>query len=81
VLPSIRKQGRYMVARAQHVEKGDTLKQGTPTTSGIQLMLFINESGLYSLILSSKMAPVSPFSAKSQRTKTESQPFQYGKTL
>jgi hypothetical protein len=68
-------------ALAQHVEKGDTLKQGTPTTSGIQLMLFINESGLYSLILSSKLDPVSPFSAKSQRTKTESQPFQYGKTL
>ena len=42
-------------ALAQHVEKGDTLKQGTPTTSGIQLMLFINESGLYSLILSSKL--------------------------
>ena len=40
---------------AQHVEKGDTLKQGTPTTSGIQQMLFINESGLYSLILSSKL--------------------------
>ena len=33
-------------ALAQHVEKGDTLKQGTPTTSGIQQMLFINESGL-----------------------------------
>lgn len=42
-------------ALAQHVEKGDTLKQGTPTTSGIQQMLFINESGLYSLILSSKL--------------------------
>ena len=28
-------------ALAQHVEKGDTLKQGTPTTSGIQLMLFV----------------------------------------
>ena len=40
---------------AQHVEKGDTLKQGTPTTSGIQMMTFINESGLYSLILSSKL--------------------------
>ena len=42
-------------ALAQHVEKEDTLKQGTPTTSGIQLMLFINESGLYSHILSSKL--------------------------
>ena len=42
-------------ALAQHVEKGDTLKQGTPTTSGIQMMTFINESGLYSLILGSKL--------------------------
>lgn len=47
--------GRGFLRLAQHVEKGDTLKQGTPTTSGIQLMLFINESGLYSLILSSKL--------------------------
>ena len=30
-------------------------KTGYSTTSGIQLMLFINESGLYSLILSSKL--------------------------
>ena len=28
-------------ALAQHVEKGDTLKQGTPTTSGNHLMLFV----------------------------------------
>ena len=48
-------------ALAQHVEKGDTLKQGTPTTSGIQLMLFINESGLYSLILCSKLESAKRF--------------------
>ena len=39
----------------RHVEEGDGTKRPTPTTSGIQLMLFINESGLYSLILSSKL--------------------------
>ena len=40
---------------AMHVEKGDALKQGTPTTSGVQTMLYVNESGLYALILSSKL--------------------------
>ena len=39
----------------RHVEEGDGTKRPTPTTSGIQQMLFINESGLYSLILSSKL--------------------------
>ena len=39
----------------QHVDKGDALKQGTPTISGIQQMLYVNESGLYALILSSKL--------------------------
>ena len=42
-------------AIAMHVEKGDALKQGTPTTSGVQTMLYVNESGLYALILSSKL--------------------------
>ena len=42
-------------AIAQHVDEGDALKQGTPTTSGVQMMLYVNESGLYSLILSSKL--------------------------
>ena len=48
----------YKLARKallDHVEEGDVLKWNTPTTSGIQQMLFINESGLYSLILSSKL--------------------------
>lgn len=39
----------------RHVEEGDGTKRPTPTTSGIQQMLFINESGLYSLIFSSKL--------------------------
>ncbi|MBR5541436.1 MAG: phage antirepressor KilAC domain-containing protein [Bacteroides sp.] len=38
-----------------HVEPEDAVKRSTPTTSGNQLMTFINESGLYSLILSSKL--------------------------
>ena len=42
-------------AIAQHVDEGDALKQGTPTTSGVQMMLYVNESGLYALILSSKL--------------------------
>ena len=39
----------------RHVEEGDGTKRPTPTTSGIQQMLFINESGLYALILGSKL--------------------------
>ena len=39
----------------RHVEEGDGTKRPTPTTSGIQQMLFINESGVYSLILGSKL--------------------------
>ena len=38
-----------------HVEPEDAVKRSTPTTSGNQLMTYINESGLYSLILSSKL--------------------------
>ena len=38
-----------------HVDEGDVLKRNTPTTSGNQMMLYVNESGLYSLILSSKL--------------------------
>ena len=35
----------------RHVEDEDVAKHDTPTTSGIQQMLYVNESGLYSLIL------------------------------
>ena len=39
----------------RHVDDEDGMKRPTPTTSGIQQMLYVNESGLYSLILSSKL--------------------------
>ena len=42
-------------AIAQHVDKKDALKQGTPTTGGNQMMLYVKESGLYALILASKL--------------------------
>ena len=45
----------------RHVEEGDGTKRPTPTTSGIQQMLFINESGLYSLILGSKLESARKF--------------------
>ena len=38
-------------AIAKLVDEGDVTKRYTPTTSGDQLMTFINESGLYALIL------------------------------
>lgn len=47
--------GNSREAIRKHVEKGDVVKRDTPTTSGIQLMTFINESGLYGLILGSKL--------------------------
>ena len=40
-------------AIAQHVDEEGALKQGTLTNRGDQLMLYVNESGLYSLILGS----------------------------
>ena len=48
----------YKLARKavqDHDDKGDVLKRNTPTTSGVQTMLYVNESGLYSLVLSSKL--------------------------
>ena len=54
----------YKLARKavqDHVDKGDVLKWNTPTTSGNQLMTYINESGLYSLILSSKLESAKRF--------------------
>ena len=45
----------------RHVEEGDGTKRPTPTTSGIQQMLFINESGLYSLIIGSKLESARKF--------------------
>ena len=54
----------YKLARKavqDHVDKRDVLKWNTPTTSGNQLMTYINESGLYSLILSSKLESAKRF--------------------
>ena len=54
----------YKLARKavqDHVDEGDVLKWNTPTTSGVQMMLYVNESGLYSLILSSKLESAKRF--------------------
>ena len=45
-------------AIAQHVDKEDVLKWNTPTTSGIQQMLYVNESGLYALILGAELSQI-----------------------
>lgn len=42
-------------AIAKHCDEGDVAKRDTPTTSGIQMMTFVNESGLYALIFGSKL--------------------------
>lgn len=48
-------------AIATHVDEDDALKQGILTTQGIQEMVVINESGLYSLILGSKLPNAKKF--------------------
>ena len=48
-------------AIALHVDEEDALKQGIPTSGGTQDMIIINESGLYSLILSSKLPQAKEF--------------------
>ena len=35
----------------RHVELEDVVKRDTPTASGAQMMLYVNESGLYALIM------------------------------
>ena len=47
--------GNNREAMRKHVEAEDVTKRDTPTTSGNQMMLYVNESGLYALILSSKL--------------------------
>lgn len=44
-----------------NVDKEDALKQGTPTAGGIQDLLYINESGLYSLMFGSKLDSAKKF--------------------
>ena len=48
-------------AIATHVDEDDALKQGILTTQSIQEMVVINESGLYSLILGSKLPNTKKF--------------------
>ena len=48
-------------AIAQLVDEGDVTKRYTPTSSGDQLMTYINESGLYSLIRFSKLESAKRF--------------------
>lgn len=49
-------------ALATHVDKDDSLKQGLTDSMGrIQETIIINESGLYSLILSSKFPNAKKF--------------------
>jgi anti-repressor protein len=45
--------GRDAISR--HCDEGDVVKRDTPTSSGIQTMSFVNESGLYALIFESKL--------------------------
>ena len=44
-----------------HCDEGDITKRYTPTTSGDQLMTFINESGMYALIFGSKLSTAKQF--------------------
>lgn len=48
-------------AIAKYVDKKDTLKWGILSNGGIQQTTIINESGLYSLILSSKLERAKKF--------------------
>ena len=48
-------------AVADHCEEGDVTKRDTPTTSGIQSMTYVNESGLYALIFGSKLETAKRF--------------------
>ncbi|MCM1296832.1 MAG: phage antirepressor KilAC domain-containing protein [Muribaculaceae bacterium] len=48
-------------AIVDHVEEGDVTKRYTPTKSGYQLMTYVNESGLYTLIFGSKLNSAKQF--------------------
>lgn len=48
-------------AISKHVDEGDVAKCDTPTASGIQPMTYVNESGLYALIFSSKQPNAKAF--------------------
>lgn len=48
-------------AIADHCDEGDVTKRDTPTSSGVQVMSFVNESGLYALIFGSKLESAKQF--------------------
>ena len=48
-------------AIADHCDEGDVTKRDTPTSSGVQSMTFVNESGMYSLIFGSKLESAKQF--------------------
>ena len=48
-------------AVAKHCDEGDVAKCDTPTKSGIQIMTFVTESGLYALIFGSKLDSAKQF--------------------
>ena len=48
-------------AISRHVDEEDSTKRPLPTRGGVQEMIVINESGLYSLILSSKLPTAKKF--------------------
>lgn len=48
-------------AISDHCDDGDVTKRDTPTSSGVQSMTFVNESGMYSLIFGSKLESAKQF--------------------
>ena len=55
------KYGNSREALRKHVDEKDVTKRDTLTKGGKQMMMYINESGLYSLILSSKLESAKRF--------------------
>ena len=53
--------GNSREALRKHVEEKDVTKRDTLTKGGVQVLTYINESGLYSLILSSKLESAKRF--------------------
>ena len=53
--------GNSREALRKHVDEKDVTKRDTPTRGGKQMMIYINESGLYALILSSKLESAKRF--------------------
>lgn len=48
-------------AVSKHVDEGDVAKRDTPTKGGIQQLSFVNESGMYALVLGSKLPTAKQF--------------------